>query len=174
MLLFVCAFLLNFLLVDMWSLVIEIHCFIHHGHTCVTCSWFRQSVCHTSTLWTGSRLNRYVHLQVGRHVNHAWRKEFFRSEVKVTIDKYGNNLVNLIEIKTFKYILSNLAQLWQAWPSLEGSILKVKVTIDKYGNNPVNMIEIKFLYTYINYSTNVAYVGRINPKGQGHNRQIWK
>ena len=34
---------------------------------------------------------------------------FFRSNVKVTIDKRGNNLVNTVEIKLFSVIWSNSA-----------------------------------------------------------------
>ena len=68
-------------------------------------------------------------------------------KVKVTIDIYGNKLVNKIETKRLCASSSNLAYMlaivrWWTGPIDFGSQRsKVKVTINKYGNKLVNMID---------------------------------
>ena len=70
-----------------------------------------------------------------------------RSEVKVTMDIYGNKLVNMIETKPLCISLSNLADMLtmvRGWNVLILEVRsKVKVTMDIYGDKLVNMIETK-------------------------------
>ena len=55
-------------------------------------------------------------IKLGRHVSHSERMDpidfgGWRSKVKVTIDIFGNKLVNMIEAKLFCASLSNLAEI---------------------------------------------------------------
>ena len=55
-------------------------------------------------------------IRLGKHVNHGERMKPIdfggqRSKVKVTMDIYGNKLVNTIETKPFCICLSNLADM---------------------------------------------------------------
>ena len=66
-----------------------------------------------------------------------------RSKVKVTMDIYGNKLVNTKETKPLCISSSNLAEKFimvKGWTLL---ILEVKVTVDTYGNKLVNTKETK-------------------------------
>ena len=80
-----------------------------------------------------------------------------RSKVKVTIDMYGNKLVNMIETKLLCATSSNLADMLaivRGWTLL---ILEVRGQRSRsqltYGNKLVNMIETKPLCVY---SSNLA------------------
>ena len=58
----------------------------------------------------------YFFIKLGRHVNHYERMDPIdfgdqRSKVKVTMDIYGNKLVNTIEIKQLCTSSSNLAEM---------------------------------------------------------------
>ena len=75
-----------------------------------------------------------------------------RLKVKITIDIYGNKLVNTKETKRLCISLSNLAvilTLVRGWTLLildvRGQRSKVKVTIDIFGNMLVNMVATKLL-----------------------------
>ena len=83
-------------------------------------------------------------IKLGRHVNHDERMNPIdfggkRLKVKVKIEIYGNNLVNMIESKLFCASSSNLADMLPMYRKGILLILEVKVTIDKYGNKLVNM-----------------------------------
>ena len=90
----------------------------------------------------------YFFIKLGRHVNHGKRIdpidfEGQGSKVKVTMDLYGNMLLNTIATKPWCASWSNLADMFamvRGWALL---ILKVKVTMDIYGNKFVNMIATK-------------------------------
>ena len=56
------------------------------------------------------------------------------SKVKVTVDIYGNKLVNMIETKLLCISSSNLANMLTMVRGWTLSIVKVKVTVDTYGN----------------------------------------
>ena len=71
-----------------------------------------------------------------------------RSKVKVTMDIYGNKLVNMIETKLLCISLSNLAEHVNHGERMDpidfgGQRSKVKVTMDIYGNELVNTIATK-------------------------------
>ena len=58
----------------------------------------------------------YFFIKLGRHVNHGERMDPIdfggqRSKVKVTMNIYGNKLVNTIETTPFHVSLSNLADM---------------------------------------------------------------
>ena len=58
----------------------------------------------------------YFFIKLGRHVNHDERMDSIdfggqRSKVKVTMDIYGNKVVNAIETKPLCIYLSNLADM---------------------------------------------------------------
>ena len=55
----------------------------------------------------------YFFIKLGKDVNLSKRMDpiVFRSEVKVTMDIYGNKLVNMIETKPLCISLSNLADM---------------------------------------------------------------
>ena len=58
----------------------------------------------------------YLFIKLGRHVNHGKRMDPIdfggqRSKVKVTMDIYGNKLVNTIKTKPLCISLSNLAEM---------------------------------------------------------------
>ena len=82
-------------------------------------------------------------IKLGRHVNHGERIypidfEGQRSKVKVTMDIYGDKLVNTIETKPLCISSSNLANMLSKVNSIDfrGYSSKVKVTmviIDKCG-----------------------------------------
>ena len=85
----------------------------------VTLPWFRQSVvpsvpgpCEHHRDYTVA----YFFVKLGRHVNHDERMNPLdfgggRSKVKVTMDIYGNKLVNTIETTALHISLSNLADM---------------------------------------------------------------
>ena len=89
------------------------------GGDIVTLLWFRGSVrlsvrgpCEHDRDYTVA----CFFVKLGRHVNHDERMnpiDFLgqRSKVKVTMDIYGNKLVNTIETKPFCICLSNLADM---------------------------------------------------------------
>ena len=59
----------------------------------------------------------YFFVKVGRHANHDERMDPIdfggqRSKVKVTMDIYGNKLVNTIETKLLRISLSKLADMF--------------------------------------------------------------
>ena len=69
-----------------------------------------------------------------------------RSKVKVTMDIYGNELVNTIATKPLCASWSNLADMFNHGERMkpidfEGQRSKVKVTMDIYGDKLVNTIE---------------------------------
>ena len=71
-----------------------------------------------------------------------------RSKVKVTIDIYGNQLVNTIETKTIVYFFIKLGRHVNHGERMDpidfgGQRSKVKVTMDIYGNKLVNTIATK-------------------------------
>ena len=73
-----------------------------------------------------------------------------RSKVKVTMDIYGDKVVNAIETKPLCISSSNLGDMltmMRGWTLLifGGQRSKVKVTMDIYGNNLVNTIGAKLL-----------------------------
>ena len=93
------------------------------GGDIVTLLWFRPSVCasvrpsvhgpceHDRDYTVGC-----FFVKLGRHVNHDARMSPIdfggqRSKVKVTMDIYGNKLVNTIETKLLCISLSNLADI---------------------------------------------------------------
>ena len=85
-----------------------------------------------------------------------------RSKAKVTIDKYGNKLVNNIEAKPLCASSSKLADIFTMISMIRIDPIdfgdqssKVNVTIDKYGNKLVNTIETKPLCAF---SSNLAYM----------------
>ena len=79
------------------------------------CAWFRPSVgghCEHDRDYTAA----YFFVKLGRHVNHDERMHPIdfggqRLKVKVTMDIYGNKLVNMIETKLLCISLSNLADM---------------------------------------------------------------
>ena len=50
-------------------------------------------------------------IKLGRHVNHGERMDLKDLEVKVTMDIYGNKLMNAVETKPLCISLSNLADM---------------------------------------------------------------
>ena len=85
-------------------------------------------------------------VKLRRHVDHDERMnnidfEGQRSKVKVTMDKYGNKLVNTIETKLFCISLSNLTEMLtmvRGWTiDFGGQRSNVKVIMDIYGNKLV-------------------------------------
>ena len=70
-------------------------------------------------------------IKLGRHVNHGERMNPIdfggqRSKVKVTMDIYGNKLVNTIETKLLCISLSNLADMLTMVRAWTLSILEVR------------------------------------------------
>ena len=124
-------------------------------------AWFRPSV-RPWTLWTPKRLHRcmFFFLKLGRQVNHDERMNPIdfggqRSKVKVTMDIYGNKLVNTIETKPLCISWLNLADILtmvRGWTLL---ILEVR------GQRSRSQ------WTYMEISLWTV-------KGQGHNGHIWK
>ena len=80
--------------------------------------------------------------------------EFLRSEIKATMDKWGNNTKNTIESKPLSFFLSKLAHLLPMMKEplwyLKGQRSKVKVTMDNYNrvleeyNLPVVALIVKY------------------------------
>ena len=98
----------------------------------------------------------YFFIKLGRHVHHDERMnpiDFWdqRSKVKVTMDIYGNKLVNMIHEHDSNYtIVCFLIKLGRRISHGErmnpiDQRSKVKVIMDIYGNKLVNMIETKSL-----------------------------
>ena len=95
----------------------------------------------------------YFFVQLGRHVSHNERMNPIdfggqRSKVKVTIDIYGNKLVNTnrdLTIVDFFIKLGRHVNHGERMNPIDfgGQRSKVKVTIDIYGNKLVNAIETK-------------------------------
>ena len=94
------------------------------------CASVRASVsgpCEHNRDYTVSRL----FVKLGRHVNHDERMDPIdfggqRSKVKVTMDIYGNKLVNTIETKPLCISLSNLADMFNMVRGWNLLILEVK------------------------------------------------
>ena len=77
-------------------------------------------------------------IKLCRHVRHGERMNPIdfkgqRSKVKVTMDIYGNKLVNTIANKPLCISLSNLAEMLTMVRGWNLLILEVKVTVDTHG-----------------------------------------
>ena len=91
-------------------------------------------------------------IKLGRHVYNGERMNAIdfggqRLKVKVTMDIYGNKLVNMIETQTLCISLSNLADMFNHGERIdrihfEGQRSRSEWTYN-YGNKLVNMIETK-------------------------------
>ena len=133
------------------------------GGDIVTLLWFRVCVCVRLSVRPSVRgpcehdRNYTVacfFVKLGRHVNHDERMnpiDFLglRSKVKVTMDIYGNKLVNTIETEPLCISLSNLADMLtmvRGWTLLKLEVRsKVKVTMDIYIGSEMNFHFIRYL-----------------------------
>ena len=94
-------------------------------------------------------------VKLGRHVSHSERTDSIdfggqRSKVKVTIDIYGNKLVNAIETKPLCAASSNLARMLAILRGRDhidfgGQRSNVKVAIDIYSSKKVLHHSLLFL-----------------------------
>ena len=95
----------------------------------------------------------YFFIKLGRHVNHGEKMNPIdfrgqRSKVKVTMDIYGNKIVNMIKTKLLCFFIIKLGRHVNHGERMDpidfgGQRPKVKVTMDIYGNKLVNMIKTK-------------------------------
>ena len=80
----------------------------------------------------------YFFIKLGRHVSHGERMDLIdfggqRSKVKVTMDIYGNKLVNTIDTTPLHVSLSNLADMltmMRGW-----TLLILEVRVNGQGHN---------------------------------------
>ena len=126
------------------------------GGDCITLLWFRPCVCPSrfdlvNTIETKPLCTYSSNLADIFSMTREWSLLIFgrqKSKVKVTIDVYGNEIVNMIKNLTVVCFFIKLGMHFSHSDKMGpidfgGQRSKVKVTIHIYGNKILNMIENK-------------------------------